>query len=293
MLDTFVKYLSYEKRYSENTVQAYKRDIQQFMDYLKTTYEINEYKKISQVQIRSWIVSLSQQSLTPRSINRKISAIKSFFAFLKRTERLDTNPASNTRMLKTEKRLPQYLQEDEMHDLLDHLVFEQNFKGTRDKLLIETLYVTGMRREELISLKDQDFDLSRKVVKIFGKGKKERLVPLSDTFIKKIRDYMLERDQHFGRAEHESFFVTEAGIKMAPKYVYNIVHFYLSMVSKLEKRSPHVLRHSFATHLSNKGAKLGAIKELLGHASLNTTQIYTHNTIEQLKKVYQQAHPKA
>lgn len=293
MLDTFVKYLSYEKRYSENTVQAYKRDIQQFMDYVKTTYEISEYRNISQVQIRSWIVSLSQQSLTPRSINRKISAIKSFFAFLKRTERLDTNPASNTRMLKTEKRLPQYLQEDEMHDLLDHLVFEQNFKGTRDKLLIETLYVTGMRREELISLKDQDIDLSRKVVKIFGKGKKERLVPLSDTFIKKIRDYMLERDQHFGREDLESFFVTEAGVKMAPKYVYNIVHFYLSMVSKLEKRSPHVLRHSFATHLSNKGAKLGAIKELLGHASLNTTQIYTHNTIEQLKKVYQQAHPKA
>jgi integrase/recombinase XerC len=293
MLDTFVKYLSYEKRYSENTVQAYKRDIRQFMDFAFTTYEINEYESISQVQIRSWIVSLSQQSLAPRSINRKISSLKSFFAFLKRTGRLGTNPASNTRMLKTEKRLPQYLQVDEMQDLLEHLVFEQNFKGTRDKLLIETLYVTGMRREEIISLKDLDIDLSRKVVKVFGKGKKERLVPFSDAFIRKISEYILQRDQHFGRKEFESFFVTETGSKMGPKYVYNIVHFYLSMVSNLEKRSPHVLRHSFATHLSNKGAKLGAIKELLGHASLNTTQIYTHNTIEQLKKVYQQSHPKA
>lgn len=293
MLDTFIKYLSYEKRYSENTVQAYHRDIKQFLKYGIDSYNIEEINAFTQNHIRSWIVFLVQKGLSPRSVNRKISALKSYFAFLKKNGHLNTNPASNSRMLKTEKRLPQYLQEDEMRVLLDKLVFEENFKGYRDKLLLEILYVTGMRREELISLKDGDVDFSRKVIRVFGKGKKERLVPVSDQFLNEMKKYKQVRNLNFENEFFESAFVTESGNKMAPKYVYNIVHYYLSMVSKLEKRSPHVLRHSFATHLSNHGAKLNAIKELLGHASLNTTQIYTHNTIEQLKKVYQKSHPKA
>jgi len=293
MLDTFIKYLSYEKRYSENTVQAYHRDIRQFLKYGSDSYDIEDVKAFTQSHIRSWIVFMVQNGLSPRSVNRKISAIKSYFSFLKKNGHLNTNPATNARMLKTEKRLPQYLQEDEMRNLLDKLVFEENFKGYRDKLVLETLYITGMRREELISLKDTDVDYSRKVIRIFGKGKKERLMPVSEKFLIEIQKYKQIRDLFFENEVFGSIFVNERGNKMGPKYVYNIVHEYLSMVSKLEKRSPHVLRHSFATHLSNHGAKLNAIKELLGHASLNTTQIYTHNTIEQLKKVYQKSHPKA
>lgn len=293
MLDTFIKYLSYEKRYSENTVQAYHRDIRQFLKYGSDSYDIEDINAFTQSHIRSWIVFMVQNGLSPRSVNRKISAIKSYFSFLKKNGHLNANPATNARMLKTEKRLPQYLQEDEMRNLLDKLVFEENFKGYRDKLVLETLYITGMRREELISLKDTDVDYSRKVIRIFGKGKKERLMPVSEKFLIEIQKYKQIRDLFFENDVFGSIFVNESGNKMGPKYVYNIVHEYLSMVSKLERRSPHVLRHSFATHLSNHGAKLNAIKELLGHASLNTTQIYTHNTIEQLKKVYQKSHPKA
>lgn len=293
MLETFLKYLRFEKRYSDHTVEAYQRDVRQFMEYVKKTYEITGYDKVSQLHIRSWIVFLAQEKVMPRSINRKISALKTFFTFLKKSGHINTNPAVVTRMLKTEKRLPQYLQEEEIMDLLDHLVFGQNFKGIRDRMLIETLYVTGIRREELISMKDEDIDHSRKVIRVFGKGKKERLLPVAPEFIAKLKDYQEMRNQTIGKSEFESFFVTESGNKMAPKSVYNIVHYYLSMVSNIEKKSPHVMRHSFATHLSNKGARLNAIKELLGHSSLNTTQIYTHNTIEQLRKVYQKSHPKA
>ena len=204
MLDTFIKYLSYEKRYSENTVQAYHRDIRQFLEYGSDSYDVKDIKAFTQSHIRSWIVFMVQKGLSPRSVNRKISAIKSYFSFLKKNGHLNANPATNARMLKTEKRLPQYLQEDEMCNLLDRLVFEENFKGCRDKLLLETLYLTGMRREELISLKDADVDYSRKVLRIFGKGKKERLVPVSDQFLAELQNYTRMRNQFFDSDVFES-----------------------------------------------------------------------------------------
>jgi len=197
MLDTFIKYLSYEKRYSENTVQAYHRDIRQFLKYGSDSYDIEDINAFNQSHIRSWIVFMVQNGLSPRSVNRKISAIKSYFSFLKKNGHLNANPATNARMLKTEKRLPQYLQEDEIRNLLDKLVFEENFKGYRDKLVLETLYITGMRREELISLKDTDVDYSRKVIRIFGKGKKERLMPVSEKFLIEIQKYKQIRDLFF------------------------------------------------------------------------------------------------
>lgn len=233
-----------------------------------------------------------ESDIKARSVNRKLSSLKSYFNFLIRSGKLKVNPTSKVISPKTEQRLPSIIQEDEIRALLDEIVFEENFMGHRDKLVLEILYVTGMRKAELIELRDQDIDFDRKLIKVFGKGKKERLIPVSDRFISKLKIYIKVRNEHFELNHFVAFFISNSGNKMYPKFVYNLVKRYLSLVSTSDKRSPHILRHSFATHLSNKGAKLNAIKELLGHSNLSATQIYTHNSIEQLKKVYDKAHPK-
>ena len=292
MLESFINFLNYEKRYSKHTVKSYTNDISQFQSFVLNQYEIEDICLVQHTHVRSWVVDLMESGVKARSVNRKLSSLKSYFNFLKRSGKLKVNPTSKVIAPKTEQRLPSVIQEEEIRALLDEIVFEENFKGLRDRLVLETLYLTGMRKAELIELKDQDIDFNRKLIKVFGKGKKERLIPVSDTFITLIKTYINARNQHFDLNQFATFFIGNSGNKMYPKFVYNLVKRYLSLVSTSDKRSPHILRHSFATHLSNKGAKLNAIKELLGHSNLSATQIYTHNSIEQLKKVYDKAHPK-
>jgi integrase/recombinase XerC len=262
------------------------------MAFLLQQYDIEAIEDVKHVHVRSWIVSLIENGIGTRSVNRKLSALKSYFNFLKRSGRVNTNPTARIIAPKVEKRLPAVIQEKEMDDLLDNIIFEENYSGVRDRLIIELLYSTGMRRAELIELKDRDVDHSGLLMKVFGKGKKERLIPISERLSTLIKAYKIRRADKFDAPENDVLLLTDSGNKMYPKFVYNKVKSYLTLVSTSDKKSPHILRHSFATHLSNKGAKLNAIKELLGHSNLSATQIYTHNSIEKLKKVYDNAHPK-
>jgi integrase/recombinase XerC len=292
VLGSFIKFLSYEKRYSPHTITSYSNDIGQFLDFLAKQYEIEEMDQVSHQHVRSWVVSLMEKGRSGRSVNRKLSALKSFFHFLKRTGRVNGNPTARIQAPRIDKKLPAVIQEKELDQLLDEIVFEERFSGYRDHLMIELLYATGMRRAELIQLLDRDVDHGSLLIKVLGKGKKERLIPISAGLSKKILNYQEQRNQEFDREAFDALLVTNSGNKMYPKFVYNKIKDYLSLVSTASKKSPHILRHSFATHLSGKGAKLNAIKELLGHANLSATQIYTHNSIEQLKRVYDNAHPK-
>lgn len=292
MLDSFISYLNYEKRYSPHTITSYSKDIGQFTQYLLQQYDIDELDKVTHHHVRSWVVLLMEEGISSRSINRKLSAIKSYFKFLKRSGIVGSNPTARIQAPKIEKRLPAVIQEKELARLLDEMVFQESFSGYRDHLLIDLLYATGMRRAELIQLRDRDVDFSSGLLKVLGKGKKERLIPIAPEMAEQIIRYTDLRNETFGRNFFDALLVTDSGNQMYPKFVYNVVKRYLTLVSTSAKKSPHILRHSFATHLSNKGAKLNAIKELLGHSNLSATQIYTHNSIEQLKKVYDDAHPK-
>ena len=292
MLESFINYLNYEKRYSPHTVNSYVNDIGQFRAFLLEQYELEDESNVKHSHVRSWIVNMMENGMSSKSVNRKLSAVKSYYNFLKRIGETDKNPTAKVIAPKIEKRLPSIIQEKEMDDLLDKIVFEENFSGSRDKLIIELLYSTGMRRAELIGLRDADINYSGRVIKVFGKGKKERLIPISASMSQLIRQYIVLRNDCFKKSGFDALIVTDNGNQMYPKFVYNKVKRYLTLVSTSDKKSPHVLRHSFATHLSNKGARLNAIKELLGHSNLSATQIYTHNSIEKLKKVYDNAHPK-
>ncbi len=290
-LSVFLTYLQSEKRYSAHTVEAYRTDISQCIVYLRDMYEINSVEEIQHSYIRSWMVSLLEYGIGPRSINRKLSALRSFFNYLKRQGRIKVNPTTKIIPPKVPKRLPQYLQEKEIEDLLDPEGFEEDFPGRRDRILLFLLYHTGIRREELIQLKISDIDRQRMSIKVIGKGSKERLIPFGPVLLKELDAYLVLREETWGRAEG-FVCLTNRGNKMTPKTVYNIVKKHLNRVSTISMKSPHVLRHSFATHLSNNGAELNAVKELLGHANLAATQVYTHNSIEKLKEVYRLAHPK-
>ena len=292
MLSSFINYLRYEKRYSPHTLRSYSTDIQQFQEYILEQYELETILLAEHMHVRSWVVRLLEEKTSPRSVNRKISALKSYFRFLMKSGKIDKDPAARVLSPKIEKRLPEYIQEKELEDLLNGSLFPDGFVGIRDKMILETLYQTGMRRAELIELADGDVFWSRGLIKVLGKGKKERLIPVSATYLETLKQYQGSRLEELGEGPFPALFVTDKGNKMYPKFVYLLVNRYLSLVSTNDKKSPHVLRHSFATHLSNKGAKLNAIKELLGHSNLSATQIYTHNSIEQLKKVYDNAHPK-
>ncbi len=291
VIQGFLQYIRYEKRFSPHTVQAYSTDLEQYALFLRSTYETDDLSAATHSMIRSWIVQLMEQKITTRSINRKLTTLKTYYKFLLRQGTLRVNPMLRVQAPKTSKRLPAFVDERKMDQLFTEVAFPEGFTGLRDRLVLETLYGTGMRLAELVGLKDSDVDLHAMQLKVLGKRNKERVIPFTDKMRELIVAYRQVRNGHF--ASREKFFVTDQGKSLYPKFVYRLVLRYLGVITTLEKRSPHVLRHTFATHMLNRGADINSVKELLGHANLSATQVYTHNTIEKLKKVYQQAHPRA
>ena len=291
--DQFIQYLQYERRLSPNTILAYEKDLLQFTAYLKDMYSLTSVSEVRHLHIRSWVVELLNTGISPRSINRKLSCLKTYFKLMLKLGYAKQNPMQKVVAPKTGKQLPVFVQEEQMDLLFREIPFPDGFPGMRDRLLLELLYGLGLRRAELIRLEAADFRSGGKYLRVLGKGGKERMLPVLPHLSKLIREYETIRKEEFPETGETALLLTDKGVPMYPKFVYNKVRRYLSYVTTLEKKSPHVLRHSFATHLSNHGADLNAIKELLGHASLAATQVYTHNSIERLKDVYQKAHPKA
>ena len=291
LLDEFLKYLQLEKRYSPHTVKAYQIDLTQFQDYLEETYEC-VLQKAKHSMVRSWLAQMLDYGISSRSVNRKITALKSFYKFLLKEEIIIEDPTIKVVSPKMSKKLPAFVEEGQMRQLLDELDFTDDYAGVRDKLMIELFYSTGIRQAELINLKIKDVDLSSNLIKVLGKRNKERLIPLTIELRQKIDAYLNLRAE-LSIKDSKYLLLTNKGKKLYPTLVYRQVNHYLSQVTSLDKKSPHVLRHTFATHMLNNGADLNAIKELLGHANLSATQVYTHNTIDKLKKIYKQAHPRA
>jgi integrase/recombinase XerC len=289
-IDSFVNFLRYERRYSAHTLTAYTGDLSDFFDFAKLRYEVSDPSLVSHKMVRSWVVGLVNQELKPRSINRKVSSLRAFFRFLVKKEVLKSNPMTKVSGMKTPARLPVFADQKDIHRLLTDMVFPEGFIGQRDKLVLETFYATGIRLSELINLQEKNIDWSNCQLKVLGKGNKERLIPLHPEQLQRLKDYMAERNK---LSNTDFLFITDQGNKLYEKWVYRKVNSYLGSVTTLQKKSPHVLRHSFATHLMNEGAELNAVKELLGHKSLAATQVYTHNTIQKLKDIHKQAHPKS
>lgn len=289
--ESFLQYLATERRYSPHTVVSYGNDLNQFIIFINEASSGFSPGEITSSDIRGWIVKLLDEGMAPSSVHRKISCLRVFFRFLRREGVINGDPTERVVMPKRKKRLPEFVAEESLQTLLDEFNFGIDFEGLRNKTIIEMLYLTGMRRAELVGLKLSDYDSSRGTLRVLGKRNKERLIPLLDSFIKSLDEYIKVRNTEADNQEW--LFITGKGNKLYDKFVYILVKKYLTMVTTIEKRSPHVLRHSFATHMLNHGADLNSIKELLGHANLSATQVYTHNTFEKLKKVYKQAHPRA
>jgi len=297
-IESFLQFIKFEKRYSRHTVTAYQIDLKQFSNYLEKVYDIEEPNKIEHTHVRSWMVEQIDKGVSPRAINRKISTLKSFFKFLIKKGSVESNPILKVESLKTAQRLPTFVKQQEIHRLFEQLEFPANgeknpFSAIRDRLIMEILYMTGMRLSELIELKHISIDLNKCSLKVLGKRNKERIIPFDPQLKPLIENYIKLKARLPFLCNREVLLVTDRGSKLYPNFVYRVVKKYLNFVTTVDKKSPHVLRHTFATHLLNNGADLNAIKELLGHSNLAATQIYTHNTIEKLKKIYQQAHPKA
>lgn len=291
-IEQFIGYLQFEKRFSPHTVTAYRKDLTQFTDFLNT--DGLNVLAISHQEVRSWMLTLMEHGSEAKTVSRKLSVLRSFYKFLQREELIRINPMVHVKAPRIPKRLPVVMDEQKMDSLLDSdQVFEDNFAGKRNRMILELLYGTGMRLSELVNLTDQDVNLYEQYIKVLGKRNKERIIPVGIPLIKLIKDYMREKlSQNFDN-KGGSLIVTNEGNNAYPQFIYRIVKLSLSQISTQTKRSPHILRHSFATALLNKGADLNAIKELLGHSSLAATQVYTHNSVEKLKSIYKQAHPKA
>ena len=290
-IKNFLDYLLLEKRYSSHTVKAYRTDLSLFHSYLNDTYNM-PIDKANHAMIRSWLVEEINKGNVARTVNRKITTLKSFYKYLIKEEFIKLNPTLKISSSKTSKKLPQFVGVADMNELLDKLKFEENFSGFRDKLIIEIFYSTGIRLSELINIKIADVDSQKKQIKVLGKRNKERIIPLTKELTMSIDDYMILRMEE--KAIDRSYLLlTDSGKKLNPSMVYRKVNELLTAVTTLEKKSPHILRHTFATHMLNNGADLNVIKELLGHASLSATEIYTHNSIDQLKKIFNNAHPRA
>lgn len=291
----FISYISKEKRFSRHTVLAYSKDLDQFRDHVCGNLEIDSVQDVDHHDVRSWIISiLEDDKLQPITVNRKISCLRSFYKYLVRNGIVKSNPMDRVTSLKTRKKLPLFLEQKQMQQLLDNMEFGDGFEGLRDKLIIELLYCTGMRRAELIGLKQSDVNFYKKELKVLGKRNKERLIPLTDSVIDIIEIYQHTRKVEFPNLENLNvLLLNDEGGQMSDGFVYRKVNRYLRLVTTIEKKSPHILRHTFATHMLNNGADLNAIKELLGHSNLSATQVYTHNSIEKLTQIYKQAHPRA
>jgi integrase/recombinase XerC len=289
--ESFINYLKYEKRNSSHTVTAYKKDLDQFVSFCTEMVGEFDIKRVDAKMVRSWIVTLMEKEYTPRSVSRKISTVKAFYRFLMKNEIVDNNPATNIPVPKIRKKLPNFVEENNLHHLLDDGYFTDDFKGVRDKLIITLLYGTGIRLAELLNLKDRDFDTKGYLIKVLGKRQKERIIPYPRSINQLLQQYLEIRNREIGNSL-EALLVTDKGKPVYEKLIYRVVNKYLELVTSLEKKSPHVLRHSYATHLLNKGADLNAVKELLGHSNLSATQVYTHTTFEKLHTIYKQAHPR-
>jgi integrase/recombinase XerC len=288
----FADYLSLEKNYSKHTVTAYLKDLSFFKDYLLEYYQTQDFVQVNYPMIRSWIVALVEQGKTNRTINRKISSLKAYFKFLLKTQQIEMDPMVKHRALKTSTKVQVPFSMDEINQVMTLLEQVEGFEGSRDRLIVSLFYATGMRRAELVDLKLVDFDWSSKVVKVRGKRQKERLIPLLEALEPVFRGYIQERLKLDSIVDQEYLLLSQKGVKIYPELVYRVINSYFSKVSKKIKRSPHILRHSFATHLLDEGADLNAVKELLGHASLSSTQVYTHNSIAKLKQAHARAHPR-
>ncbi|MFN4235414.1 MAG: site-specific tyrosine recombinase/integron integrase [Bacteroidia bacterium] len=288
---SFIEYLKFQKRASIHTVKAYQKDLEQFFQYLDNNYHISLPEQVESTYVRSWMAYLMQSGITPKAMNRKISTLRSFFTYLVKQQKLHKNPISKIVAPKIPKRLPSFVPKNNMDDLFKNIHFSDDYKGKRDELIIDIFYSTGIRLSELINLKKTDIDTINHTIKVLGKRSKERIIPLNENLIIKINEFLKFTETKIKSSENY-LFLTEKGKKISPRLVYTIVNTYLSRVATIKQKSPHVLRHTFATHMLENGADINAIKELLGHSSLAATQIYTHNTIEKLKKVYDKAHPR-
>ncbi len=287
---SFITYLKTEKHASEHTIAAYENDLEEFSSFLET-FNIDKIEDITSVLIREWQVTLMSNGISARSVARKISALRAWYKFLRKQGVLNENPLLKISTPKFSKPLPVFIREKEMNNLFDHVEFPDTFEGLRDKLILQLFYETGMRRAELIGLKEQNIDFYSNTLKVLGKRQKERLIPFEDGLKETLLNYLDQKKKL--NLEALFLFMGKKGNKLSPSTVVSIVEKYLSMASNADKKTPHILRHTFATHLLNNGAEINAIKEMLGHSSLAATQVYTHNTIEKLKKTYKQAHPKS
>ncbi len=293
LIRTFLDYLEFEKRYSSHTIRSYGDDLSAFFGFIAQSYGDIPAGEVSSGLIRSWLASLKDLELSSRSINRKISTLKSFYKFQLRTGAIGKSPMAPVISPKISRRLPVYVEQEDTETLFAHMEFGDDWNGMTDRLILGLLYQTGMRLSELVNLRNGQVDFGNRTLKVLGKGNKERIIPVSPALIKEIGEYNAKKPGLAEPVDPVYLLVGKKGKKLYPKYVYLAVKKYLSQVTTIDKKSPHVLRHTFATHLMNGGADLNSVKELLGHASLAATQVYTHNTIEKLKEVHRKAHPKA
>ena len=292
MIDSFLNYLRFEKRFSPHTIISYQNDLTQFEIFLKENYE-EPPQAANYGMVRSWVVQLVEKKSDPLSVNRKIASLRSYYKFLLRQEMINKDPMVKIKVLKTKKKLPHFVKEPDMVTMLEDQQFENTHEGWRERLVLELLYGTGMRLSELINLKENQVNLQERTIKVLGKRNKERVIPFSESLLPVIKSYRAIRNKEVEARDHGCLIVNDTGGKCYPMLIYRMVKKHLAQFPAVEKRSPHVLRHTYATHLLNKGAEINAVKDLLGHSSLAATQVYTHNSMEKLKKVFDQAHPKA
>lgn len=292
ILSPFLDFIKFEKRYSAHTYRAYADDLTAFFSFVEAQFDVSLATQVTPGMIRSWMASLTLLKVQPRSINRKISSLKSFFRFCLVQGQITANPTKTIQVLKTKKRLPSYVEQDQMETLLKETIFPDDFGSRGDHLILSLLYHTGIRVSELVGLKTSQIDYPKSQLKVLGKGNKERIIPLNGELLMRLKSYLQEKNTLFPEANFPNLLLTTRKKPPTARQVYDIVKKYLSLVTTADKKSPHVLRHSFATHLTGNGAELNAVKELLGHTSLAATQVYTHNNIERLRDIHKKAHPK-
>lgn len=291
-IQPFIDYIKQEKRFSEHTILSYSKDLEQFQVFCRLQYALDDISQATFQIIRSFIVHIMNEGLSAKTTNRKISTLRSYFKYLVKKEIIKSNPTSGIQGPKTPKRNPVFVPQENMNTLLDHLTFEDSFEGKRDKLILEIFYFTGMRKAELIGLKIIDIDFYESTMKVLGKRNKERIIPTSSVVMNHIKEYLTLRNEIDSEELTSELFITKQNKKLSPRQVYSIVNKYLSATTTIGKKSPHILRHTFATHMLNNGADINGIKEILGHASLAATQVYTHNSFEKLKQIHSKAHPR-